>query len=87
MIITRSSELIASLTPGAVVKLCADNRVEAVLSYTEAIAEIIRAEYRGEPIEGIGPRSGRIRYLRRTAPPAMQPAKPLPRPMAHAAQA
>lgn len=76
MLITRSSELIASLTPDAVVKLCAGNRVLAVLSYTEAIAEIIRAEYAGAPLEGIGPRSGRIRYLRRTVAPAMQPAKP-----------
>lgn len=45
-----------------------DGQMERSVPYTSAIAEAIRGT-----VEGVGPSSGRIRYLRRLAPQAMEP--------------
>lgn len=69
---TPASRLADILSPGVLLPLRGmDGRIEKEIGYQEALAEIIVGG-----IEGVGPPSGRIKYLRRIPEQQREPAKP-----------
>jgi hypothetical protein len=70
---TPPSRLLGKLPDSGLIELRAiDGRIEECVTPLQAVALAIRGV-----VEGVGPRSGRVRYLRRLSEDAIQPAPEL----------